>query len=119
MIPLSQYIEERIDALNQLDVQIHRMRGIAEQSEPELIALQIPVIDNLQAARNLSDRRLFDLFILRSALWATPEVIVHAEAAWRELCAAWASAIALGGEFATGASLRIGYLLNAENHDQP
>lgn len=119
MIPLSQYIEERIYALNQLDGEIQRMRTLAECHESELAAAQQQVIDHLQTARDTSDRKLFDLYILRSALWATPDVIAPAEEAWKELCTAWASAIALGEEFATGASLRIGYLLNAENHERP
>ena len=120
MIPLSQYIEERIYALNQLDGEIQRMRTLAERSKPEQVAAQQQqVIDQLQAARDASDRKLFDLYILRSALWATPDVIAPAEEAWKELCTAWASAIALGEEFATGAALRIGYLLNAENHERP
>lgn len=119
MIPLSQYIEERIYALNQLDGEIQRMRTVAQRREPELAATQQPVLDKLQAARDIADRKLFDLYILRSSLWATPDVIAGAEEAWKELCTAWASAIALGEEFATGAALRIGYLLNAENHERP
>lgn len=119
MIPLSQYIEERIDALNQLDGQIVRMRDCAQRGDPDLVASRMKVIDDLQAARNLADRRLFELFALRSALWATPSVTVEAEEAWKELCGSWEKVIALGGDFASGASLRIGYLLNASNHDLP
>lgn len=119
MIPLSQYIEEKIYALNQLDGEIQRMRGIVALSDPEQTAVQLQVIENLQTARNLSDRRLFDLYILRSALWATPDVTAQAEESWKELCVAWASAIALGGEFAAGAAVRIGQLLNPEDHERP
>ncbi len=119
MIPLSQYIEEKIYALNQLDGEIQRMRGIAALSDPEQTAVQLQVVENLQTARNLSDRRLFDLYILRTALWATPEVIALAEDAWKELCAAWDRAIALGGEFSSGSAIRIGQLLNPEDHERP
>jgi len=88
-------------------------------SDPEQTAVQLQVVENLQTARNLSDRRLFDLYILRNALWATPDVIVQAEEAWKELCEAWDNAIALGGEFSSGSAIRIGQLLNTEDHERP
>lgn len=116
MTPLNQYIEHHIDALNQLDQELLRWEATAkdcdDRQSPQHQSLS-RALESLRNARNLADKRLFELFSMRSVTEATPEITARAELAWAELRTAWKSVVALRGHLGTGSVLRIDLLLDA------
>ena len=111
MIPLSQYIEQRIDVLNQLDHEMARRHELRNSDSHDPQTRQAAV-DQLRQARDAADQRLFDLFAIRSAKLATPQVTAHADAAWMRLLAAWQNVVGLLDQPLSPETQRISDLLD-------